>query len=146
MYFLNVCQRTPQTQDKNYAFHLNLFHLRMAKVGKKSCIRRKLVMLYCAECWAAQTKHNQSLHAAEIRMLDDRPVSHVSITSKTHIQGSMKLSPRVETMLERRSKWYGHVLRRELYCEDSNVHPSTVKIKRKTPSNLSWYHTDGRQR
>ena len=73
--------------------------------------------MYGAETWALKKAQEKKLEVAEMRML--RWMCGVTKLDKIRnekIRGTTKVGEITKKVQERRSKWYGHVMRREEHC------------------------------
>jgi hypothetical protein len=70
------------------------------------------VALYGTECWPTTKKHEQALHAMEMRMLRwSLGLTRLDHVMNENIRKTLKVAPITDKMRESRLRWYGHVLR-----------------------------------
>ena len=73
------------------------------------------VALYGSECWPATKKHEQALHAMEMRMLRwSLSLTRRDRVTNADIRKQMGVSPITDKMRETRLRWYGHIIRSDV--------------------------------
>ncbi|XP_061721100.1 uncharacterized protein LOC133527920 [Cydia pomonella] len=71
-------------------------------------------MLYGSECWAAKKIHENILHVNEMKMLRwSAGVTRLDRIRNEYVRGSFKVVPIGDKLVERRMRWFGHVMRRD---------------------------------
>uniref|UniRef100_A0A914WD71 Reverse transcriptase domain-containing protein n=1 Tax=Plectus sambesii TaxID=2011161 RepID=A0A914WD71_9BILA len=70
------------------------------------------VAMYGSECWAATTRHEQALHAMEMKMLRwPLGLTRLDHVMNVDVRRRMGVAPITTKMREARLRWFGHVVR-----------------------------------
>ena len=103
----------------------------------------RLTLMYGAETWALKKAHEKKLEVAEMRMLRWMcGVSQLDKIINERIRGTTKVGEITKKVLERRLKWYGHVMRREEHHVGRRAMVMKVQGRRKRGRpNRRWLDT-----
>ncbi len=115
---------------------------------------KKPTMTYGAECWTIKKKDEMRMNKTEMRML--RWIKGVSLREhkrNEEIREAATVQPIATHLMQKRLRWYGHVIRRDESQYSVGHGGRRCETERKTEIEIHGYHqeryqeewTDGRQ-